>query len=174
MSKRHFVEAARYIRLRRPGPPRATPRSGFGQVRAGAAREAARQAGVSGKRSESEGGGRAGKGAGGSVGRPRWPRIWRSTSAASIVAMTDMRPPQRGHARTSRAKTRRIKSAHLQSRGFSGEFGCFASRVSLGGAVAETSTVGGDGSAPALSVAGAGGSPGGGPGAPWATARARA
>src|SRR5438309_7457392 len=92
-----------------------------------AALDATRQAGVSGKRSAREGGGRAGSAAGGFVGRPRWPRILRSTLAASIVAMTDMRPPQRGHARTSRSKTRRIKSAHLQSRGFSGGFGSFVS-----------------------------------------------
>src|SRR5207247_7507831 len=96
--------------------------------------EAGGQAGVWGKRSGSEGGGRAGRGAGGSVGRPRWPRILRSTSVASIVAMTDMRPPHRGHARTSRSKTRRIKSAHFQSRGFSGGFVSFASAVLSRGA----------------------------------------
>src|SRR5439155_20715477 len=67
-----------------PGTPRPGPR------------EAACQAGVLGKRSGSEGGGRAGRGAGGSV-------------------------------RTSRSKTRRIKSAHFQSRGFSGGFASFAS-----------------------------------------------
>ena len=44
------------------------------------------------------GGGRAGRELGGSLGSPRWPRILRMTSPASIVAITDMRPPQReGH-----------------------------------------------------------------------------
>src|SRR5437660_5881363 len=60
------------------------------------------QAGLSEKRSAGEGGGYAGSAAGGSVGRPRWLSILRSTSAASNVAMMDMRPPHRGHTRTSR------------------------------------------------------------------------
>src|SRR5207244_9900734 len=140
----------------------------------GGAGGAARGGGGSGRGWERGGGGRAGKGAGGSVGRPRWPRIWRSTSAASIVAMTDMRPPQRGHARTSRSKTRRIKSAHLQSRGFSGGFGSFVSGGSSGGAVLETSPSGRDGSSPGFSAAVGRGLPGDGVAPPWATARARA
>src|SRR5207245_7015138 len=104
---------------------------------------AAEQRGGWGERPGSGGGGRAGRGAGGSVGRPRWPRILRSTSAASIVAMTDMRPPQRGHSRTSRSKTRRIKSAHFQSRGFSEGFAFFASLGFSAGAGPAASAGGG-------------------------------
>lgn len=51
------------------------------------------------------GGARAGRGVGRSVGRPRWPRMRRMTSAWSIVASRRRRPPQRGHARTSNPKT---------------------------------------------------------------------
>ena len=72
------------------------------------------QAGRSGNRSASAGGGRAGRAAGASVGRPRWPRIFPTTSLASMVAITAMRPPHRGHARTSTSKTRCIKRAHVQ------------------------------------------------------------
>src|SRR5207249_4450094 len=125
--------------LGRRGGPRDTVIVGVWAHSGRGGAEAACQAGMSGKRSGSEGGGRAERGAGGSIGRPRWPRILRSTSAASIVAMTDMRPPQRGHARTSRSKTRRIKSAHFQSRGFSGGFAFFASLGFSAGAVPETS-----------------------------------
>lgn len=86
------------------------------------------QAGVSRKRSGSWAvlrGGRAGMGlGGGSVGRPRWPRIVRISSPASIVAITDMRPPQRAQAQTSRSNTRRIKLAHVQSRSLSVRLGC--------------------------------------------------
>src|SRR5438309_368246 len=149
--------------------------SAGGQAHPGQGRaETARQAGASGKRSESSGGGRAGSGAGGSLGRPRWPRIFRRTSAASIVAMTDMRPPHRGHWRTSRSKTLRIRSAHFQSRGFAGGLVSFAARgASAGGVLPETSATGLDGSAPA-SFAGVGRLSPGDWAAPWATACARA
>src|SRR5437773_6452926 len=89
------------------GDPGGQSSWGSGNTPAGAAR-----GGVSG-RGVGEEIGQRGRGAGRqrrgrAGGRPRWPRILRRTSAASIVAMTEMRQPQRGHARTSRSKTRRV------------------------------------------------------------------
>ncbi len=83
------------------------------------------------------------------LGSPRWPRILRMTSPASIVAITDMRPPQRGQASTSRSKTRRIRSAQAQSRGFSGARG----RLSSGGDTAPVSGVRSKAPAPGSSPA---------------------
>ena len=71
------------------------------------------------------------------------------TSPASIVAITDMRPPQRGQASTSRSKTRRIRSAQAQSRGFSGARG----RLSSGGDTAPGSGVRSKAPAPGSSPA---------------------
>src|SRR5262245_41097078 len=53
----------------------------------------------------SDGGGR---GAGTSLGSPRWVRIFRMTTGSSMVATTRMRPPQRGQANTSTAKVWQI------------------------------------------------------------------
>src|SRR5262245_39564416 len=61
----------------------------------------------------SDGGGR---GAGTSVGSPRWVRIFRMTTGSSMVATTRMRPPQRGQANTSTAKVWRNTSGHDQAR----------------------------------------------------------
>ncbi len=39
------------------------------------------------------------------------------TAGSSIVAISSMRPGQRGQRRTSRSKARRIRAAHVQERG---------------------------------------------------------
>src|SRR4029077_12472931 len=80
---------------------RAFPRSASGGYLAGSVPgRPRRQAGKSGKSSYPTGGGRAGRGFGASVGRRRWLRILRMTSPASMVAITDMRPPHCGQAST--------------------------------------------------------------------------
>jgi len=66
--------------------------------------------------SPAAGGGRAGLASGTVVGSPTWARIRWTTGGSSIVAMKRRRPPQAAHARISKAKTRRIKSAQAQYR----------------------------------------------------------
>src|SRR5262245_24253082 len=65
----------------------------------------------------SDGGGR---GAGTSVGSPRWVRIFRMTTGSSMVATTRMRPPQRGQANPSTANVWRKRSGHDHLRGAGG------------------------------------------------------
>ena len=73
------------------------------------------QAGMSATRSAARAGGdRGGLRTGTSAGSPRCASIVRMTWGSSIVASRRMRPPPRGQASTSRAKPRRIRSAHAQ------------------------------------------------------------
>ena len=58
------------------------------------------------------GGARAGTDS--STGKPRWVRIRRITAGSSMVAMTRIRPPHRGQAKTSSANTWRSSSAQLR------------------------------------------------------------
>src|SRR5262245_63802561 len=57
----------------------------------------------------SEGGGR---GAGTSVGSPRWVRMRRMTTGSSMLVTTRIRPPQRAHANTSTPNVCRMRSGH--------------------------------------------------------------
>jgi len=66
--------------------------------------------------SSTVGGPRGGAGLGTSVGRPRCWRICCVLADASSVATKRSRPPHPGHARTSIANTRRIRSAQRQPR----------------------------------------------------------
>src|SRR5207245_137578 len=104
------------------GDPEGQSSSGSEHTRAGAAR-----GGVSG-RGVGEEIGQRGRGAG----RQRRGRVGRKAEVAQDFAQDVGRLDRgddghaaaapRGHARTSRSKNRRIKSAHFQSRGFSGGF----------------------------------------------------
>ncbi len=86
-----------------------------------------------------ERGARAGRATGRSVGKPRCPRIRPMTAAASMSAMRRRRPPHRGHARTSNAKARRIRSAHRWPRARRCASGvAVAHAVSTGSPVART------------------------------------
>jgi len=60
------------------------------------------------------GGARAGRASGTSGGRPRCRRMRRVTADSSRSAISRSRPPQRGHASTSKPKARRIRSAHRE------------------------------------------------------------
>jgi hypothetical protein len=55
-----------------------------------------------------------------SVGSRRWRRMRSITAACSMSAMRRRRPPQRGHARTSRPKLRRMRSAQRGAGGRGG------------------------------------------------------
>ncbi len=61
-------------------------------------------------------------GGSGPWGRPgcRAARIWQITAGSAMVAITRIRPPQRGHANTSSANARRMRAAHGQLRGAGG------------------------------------------------------
>jgi hypothetical protein len=96
-------------RLTRDESPPATFESertpaGQGLSRSNARRRAPRAAG----------GARAGRGAGASVGRPRWRSIRCTTAASSITAISRNRPPHREHARTSNPNVRCISRAHSE------------------------------------------------------------
>lgn len=58
----------------------------------------------------------AGPGGAGAAERPRQARMAFPARGSRTVAMTRRRPSQRGQARTSRAKTRRINAAQVQAR----------------------------------------------------------
>jgi hypothetical protein len=60
---------------------------------------------------------RGGAGTGASSGSPRWARIRAIPRGAAMVAPRRSRPPQAGHARTSRPKLRRNSSALATWRG---------------------------------------------------------
>ena len=60
------------------------------------------------------GGGRAGRAAGTSVGRPRWLSMRRITGGCSMRVISSRRSPQRGHARTSNPKLRCSNSDQSQ------------------------------------------------------------
>ena len=62
------------------------------------------------------GGARAGVGTGISEGSPRWRRIFWMAGVWSIKAIRRRRPSQRGQARTSKPKVRRIRSAQSRPR----------------------------------------------------------
>lgn len=82
------------------------------------------------------GGARAGRASGTSVGRPRCRKMRSVTADSSRSPIKRSRPPQREHARTSKPKARRIRSAHREpGRGPDG------SAVSAGVSVALVSTV---------------------------------
>ena len=74
------------------GTPRGVPRAG------------GRRGGLTGAASGSQLGVRGGAGRGGSTGSPRWVGMVAITRGSAMVANNRSRPPQSGHASTSRPK----------------------------------------------------------------------
>ncbi len=112
LGQRRLARSRTAVRWRRgaPSPPRrAEVHTSAGPPGLAAGRRGS--PGVQAAQSSTPGGARAGAGGGTSVGRWRWRRMRAVASDASSTAMSRRRPPQRGHARTSNSKTRRIRSA---------------------------------------------------------------